>query len=77
MDPKLAMNRVSSKKLLHSKWTAVTPRNQRKHFIVTKVIVDAAGYPQRCVLEAVYDKRAIEIAWRDLADSANWAIGWQ
>lgn len=71
------MNRVNSKKLLHSKWTAVIPRNRQRHFIVTKVIVDEAGYPQRCVLEAVYNKRAIEIAWRDLTDSGTWSVGWQ
>lgn len=29
---------LSSKKLLQTKWTAVTPRNKEKHFLVTKVI---------------------------------------
>ena len=33
-----ASNAVSPKKLLHTKWTAVVPRNREKHFIVTKVI---------------------------------------
>ena len=36
------MNRVSPKKLLHSKWTAVEPRNREKHFLVTRVITDGA-----------------------------------
>ena len=31
--------RLSPKKLLHSKWTAVVPHNKEKHFIVTQVIV--------------------------------------
>jgi hypothetical protein len=33
-----ASNALSPKKLLHSKWTAVEPRNKEKHFLVTKVI---------------------------------------
>ena len=31
-------NALSPKKLLHTKWTAVAPRNKEKHFLVTKVI---------------------------------------
>jgi len=31
------MNRINPKKLQHSKWTAVQPRNKEKHFLVTAV----------------------------------------
>ena len=31
-------NTLSPKKLLHTKWTAVVPRNKEKPFLVTKVI---------------------------------------
>lgn len=71
------MNSVNSKKLLHSKWTAVVPENREKHFIVTKVIADEAGHPQRCILEAVHNKRSVDIPWRELTDSTTWLIGWQ
>jgi hypothetical protein len=33
-----ASNALSPKKLLHTKWTAVAPRNKGKHFLVTKVV---------------------------------------
>lgn len=71
------MNIVNSKKLLHSKWTAVSPEDRRKHFVVTEVINDEAGFPQRCVLEAVYDQRVVEMPWRELKDSGAWRIGWR
>ncbi|NLZ79547.1 MAG: TIGR02450 family Trp-rich protein, partial [Gammaproteobacteria bacterium] len=29
------MHRINPKKLLHSKWTAVSPVNKEKHFMVT------------------------------------------
>lgn len=70
------MNPVNPKKLLHSKWTAVEPRDRQKHFIVTKVLEDDAGVPQRCVLEAVYSHREIRLDWRALGDSAVWKVGW-
>ena len=31
------MNKVNPKKLLNSKWTAQTPQNKEKHFIVTNI----------------------------------------
>ena len=70
------MNRVSPKKLLHSKWTAVQPVNKEKHFLVTEVHEDDAGNPQTVTLEAVHSKRERELGWRDLRDTAQWRIGW-
>ena len=37
------MNRVNPKKLLHSKWTAVTPKNKEKHFLVVDIEFDEEG----------------------------------
>lgn len=33
-----ASNALSPKKLVHTKWTAVEPRNKDKHFLVTRVV---------------------------------------
>jgi tryptophan-rich hypothetical protein len=61
-------NALSPKKLLHTKWTAVAPRNKEKHFLVTKVIEPLPpGSPVVSVeIEAVYSKRTRVIAWREL-----------
>jgi len=71
-------NPLSPKKLLHTKWTAVTPRNQEKHFLVTKVIEPTPpGSPVASVeIEAVHSKRARIIAWRELTDAHQWRRGW-
>ena len=37
------MNRINPAKLLHSKWTAVEPKNKEKHFLV----VEVGGYRDR------------------------------
>ena len=68
-----ASNTVSPKKLLHTQWTAVEPRNQEKHFIVTKVIEpEPPGSPVVSVeIEAVHSKRAQIVAWRELTDAAR------
>lgn len=71
------MNPVNPKKLQNSKWTAVRPDNREKHYLVTEVLRDVAGYPNQCVLEAVYSRREITLSWRDLADSNRWQVGWQ
>jgi len=73
----MPMNRINPKKLQHSKWTAVQPRNQEKHFLVTAVRCDAAGTPQTCILEAVHSQREIPLDWRELKDAGQWQMGWQ
>ncbi len=70
------MNPVNPKKLQHSKWTALNPEDREKHFLVTEVRCDDAGFPETCILEAVYSRREVALAWRDLADSLRWQIGW-
>lgn len=70
------MNPVNSKKLLLSKWTAIAPQNRQKHFIVTEVLSDEAGFPRHCVLEAVHSHQEIVLDWQALADCNAWRIGW-
>ena len=71
-------NALSPKKLLHSKWTAVEPRNKEKHFLVARVIEpEPPGLPVVSVeIEAVHSKRVRIIAWRELTDAAKWRRGW-
>ncbi|MFK8016952.1 MAG: TIGR02450 family Trp-rich protein [Gammaproteobacteria bacterium] len=71
------MNPVNPKKLLHSKWTAVTPANREKHFSVVEVHDDEAGHPVTCVLQAAHSGNHYKLAWRDLKDSTAWRIGWR
>ncbi|MDY7574101.1 TIGR02450 family Trp-rich protein [Actimicrobium sp. CCI2.3] len=69
---------ISPKKLLLSKWTALTPINREKHFLVSRVIIPEDGSPMTHVdLQAVHSQRTETIAWRDLEDAAVWVIGWK
>lgn len=70
--------KINPKKLLLSKWTAVTPRNKEKHFIVTKLLLpENPRAPFELVeLEAVYSKRLLVLPWRALNDTATWRPGW-
>ena len=70
------MNNINPKKLLNSKWTAVTPQNRERHFMVTEVEFDEEGAVTLCLLEAVLTKRATAIDWRELKDSRQWRHGW-
>jgi tryptophan-rich hypothetical protein len=69
---------TSQKKLLKSKWTAVTPLRKEKHFMVTKLI--APEQPEQPIeyieIEAVHSKRVQQIAWQALNDSSIWLQGW-
>ncbi|WP_283711047.1 TIGR02450 family Trp-rich protein [Pseudoalteromonas prydzensis] len=71
------MNRITPKKLLNSKWTAVTPVNKEKHFIITEMEFDEEGAVLSCVIEAVMSKRQVAINWQDLKDRQRWLQGWQ
>lgn len=70
------MNPISPKKLLHSKWTAVTPKNKEKHFLVTAVKFDEQGNVILCAIEAVMSKRSAPIQWQQLKDIGQWRQGW-
>ena len=71
------MHQINPKKLLHSKWTAVTPKNKEKHFLVTDIDFDEEGAVERCELEAVMSKRAQDIDWEQLKDAKQWKMGWK
>jgi len=72
------MNPLHPKKLLLSKWTAVTPLGRNKHFLVCKVIEPEP--PEVAVrwidIEAVHSKSIQRIEWRELKDSKRWRQGW-
>jgi len=72
------MNPLNPKKLLLTKWTAVTPLAKQKHFLVSKVIQpELPTDPIELVeIEAVFSKAVREIAWRDLQDEEVWRQGW-
>ena len=70
------MNRINPAKLLHSKWTAVEPKNKEKHFLVVEVEFDEEGVVVNCLLEAVISRRATSVNWQDLKKSVIWKQGW-
>lgn len=71
--------RLQPAKLLHSKWTAVTPLHREKHFIVTALIeAEPPGAPMDLVtMEAVLTRRSFTLRWRELNDSTRWLQGWR
>lgn len=74
------MNKVVSKKLLNTKWTAANPVNKEKHFIVVEIVKpdDLEEWVdfEFIKIEAVYSKSIYQIAWKDLRDSTKWQQGW-
>jgi|TARA_B100001063_G_scaffold78160_1_gene72631 tryptophan-rich hypothetical protein len=71
------VNKINSKKLRNSKWTALKPTHKEKHFLITEVEYDEEGNVIECILEAVMTKREQAIDWRDLSDDTIWAQGWK
>ena len=71
------MNKITAKKLLGSKWTAVTPSHKEKHFLVSEVEFDEEGLVISCSIEAVISKRTIQIDWHELKNESNWLQGWK
>ena len=72
------MNPLNPKKLLLTKWTAVTPIAKQKHFLVSRVIQpEQPTDPIESVeIEAVFSKATQIIAWRELQNDAVWRQGW-
>ncbi|MFO6422465.1 TIGR02450 family Trp-rich protein [Motilimonas sp. KMU-193] len=70
------MNQVLAKKLLHSKWTKVSPTHKEKHFIISEVEYDEDNKVVRCVIQAVYSNNEYEIDWRELKQAKQWRTGW-
>lgn len=72
------MNPLNPKKLLLTKWTAVTPIAKQKHFLVSRVIQpELVTDPVEFVeIESVFSKATQIIAWRDLQNDSVWRQGW-
>ena len=68
------MNPLNPKKLLLTKWTAVTPLAKQKHYLVSRVIKpDMPTDPIELVeIESVFSKATQIIQWRDLQDDGVW-----
>jgi tryptophan-rich hypothetical protein len=73
------LRRLTPRKLLQSKWTAVVPQGRQKHFVVVRLIErDSPTLPLEHVeIEAVHSKRRRIIEWRELRDPARWHQGWR
>lgn len=67
-----------TKKLLNSKWTAVTPANKEKHFMVIKLIVPDELHQtvEYIELEAIHSKRIVLLPWQQLNNTSIWQKGW-
>ena len=72
------MTDLHPKKLLLTKWTAVTPLDRQKHFLVVKVVLpdDPAAAIEWIEMEAIMTKMRQQIAWRTLRDESLWRQGW-
>ncbi len=66
-------------KLLRSKWTAATPVDKEKHFIVTALqLPEAPGtLVDTITMQAVLTGRSFSLRWRELNDAAQWLQGWR
>jgi len=71
-------NPLSPKKLLLTKWTAVTPRNREKHFVVLRVIEPEPPSVriEQVELQAVHSGNLYLLHWRELTDASQWRQGW-
>ena len=72
------MTHLHPKKLLLTKWTAVTPIDRQKHFLVVEVVLpdDPAAAIESIRIEAVMTKARQQIDWRSLRDESLWRQGW-
>ncbi|MDR6237015.1 TIGR02450 family Trp-rich protein [Pseudomonas oryzihabitans] len=75
----MTTRRINPSKLLHSKWTAVQPRERQRHFIVTRVYApEVESDPiSQIDLQAVLTRRTWTLDWRELLDAECWLQGWQ
>ena len=73
---------INYKKLLNSKWTAVTPIGKAKHFEVVKVEYDEQNQDRilQICLEAIVTKNMIILGnerLKELSDDKLWKKGWK
>ncbi|MCC5878338.1 MAG: TIGR02450 family Trp-rich protein [Idiomarina sp.] len=71
------MNQINPAKLHHSKWTAVTPMNREKHFLISEVEYEEDGTIISCTLESVLSKNEYSIDWIELKNAEKWVQGWK
>ena len=76
--PESDFHHLNPRKLLLSKWTATNPRDQEKHFLITRVInPEAASHHIEFVeVEAVLTRRSFTLPWAELTDKQQWLQGW-
>lgn len=64
-------------KLVRSKWTACTPVDKEKHFMVISLVRDDPAAPVVMVtMEALHSGRCFDMAWRELRNATVWRQGW-
>ena len=71
------MNKISPKKMLNSKWTAVKPIGREKHFLITELEFSDEGQVVECTIEAIISKRSKLIDWQELKNNDLWLQGWK
>ncbi|AZE92877.1 hypothetical protein C4J95_0747 [Pseudomonas orientalis] len=71
------MNRINPSKLLLSKWTATSPKNKEKHFLVTELFRDEEGTVLDIELQAVMTRRSERLPWQTLQNPDSWKMGWK
>jgi len=71
------MNPIIHKKLAMSKWTAVTPENGEKHFLIRSVLQKRSNVGASCLVEAVHNHRKFTLDCHALKDSSRWVPGWR
>ena len=71
------MNKINSKKLLNSKWTAFKPINKEKHFLISELEFDENDKVLHCLIEAVISNRVYSINLTELKESEHWIQGWK
>ena len=71
------MNVILRNKLKMSKWTAATPANGEKHFLVLDVLQERRDSGTTCVLEAINTHRRFTVTSNDLKDCSRWQRGWR
>ena len=70
------MNQINPEKLMHSKWTAATPRNREKHFLVINCERDEEDKVIGVEIEALLTRRTEVFPWQELQNARQWQMGW-
>jgi tryptophan-rich hypothetical protein len=72
------MNSLNPKKLLLTKWTAVTPLVKQKHLLISRVVKPElpTDRVELVEIESVFSKATQLIPWRDLQHKDVWRQGW-